>query len=881
METLLFLTLGGAAALAAWKTGFPLGMALRGGAELGRAARWLSDGGAWTPLAHRLALRDIHVDVIECADGWLWAGGELIPVATDGLSNGEINALGATLNRALGGLAAETRVQTITAVSDDFAEPLAILERQLDACRDAVWHAMLRARVAHLHAQAQSGRARQTRTRLLVGRRLPKTLNSRFRLGALLAPDAWTDAAAADWERTRSDAHAALAALFAALRPAGATGFPLSGDAIKNLIYARLNPERARRHPAPGYHGDCNPRELLCFTSAETLRSGFIVWGETPGATISLKRLPVRTCATLLETLTRSAEIDFPFELSSHFLVEDSLRADEALERQEIYAANALDQQRLPNRDEIVKLANLAEIRTATRVGEDKLVTLGLGVTVFAPDVEQLRTRCDRLLTELRRCEGMEGLVDRHSAIAQHLATLPGQSPSDARAKRALSRDAAALAGWTGGPRGLPAHEATLIFQRPDGGLFFFDPAARAFNSGMALFCGGTGSGKSTLMGFLAQAHLAAGRIGVIFDYGGSYRRLALAAGADAIDIADAKRAAGLGLLAIAPRPGEEFAPEDLTPEGLPIERLQQVCNILENLCLDPHGAERALPAHLRAHLQHGVARAYANKGAETPTLDYLIRSLQLGREGREKDFGEDLAARLSVYAAAGPLGRFFNDGGERLDPRAPLTVFDFRSVRGDARLMQVATLAVETHLHRFTATGRGVAKFLIADELQEIARFPVIVTCLDRAFRTARKNHVSGMVGSQKASDFQRPGLDALAVNCEVKWLYEMDAETARQAFNLSLGEAKLVGRLQTHGPDYRDCALISPLGAAHLRLRFSAAELRLFAGATTGAETISVAAAVAATPGEIPERLLAAWDADALGERRSPPLRQLVAAS
>jgi hypothetical protein len=765
-------------------------------------------------------------------------------------------------------------------ISNDFAEPRAILERQLDACRDEVWHALLRARCAHLGAEAAAGRARITRTRVLVGRRLPKTLATRFSLRALLTPADWTDATDAEWEGTRADAAAARAALAAALKPTGATARELSGEEIAAMLYARLNPERARRHPAPALAAGDNPRDVLCFTSAEVLPGGVILWGETPGATISLKRLPTRTYPALLETLTRSPEIDFPFEVSSHFLVEDALRADEALERQEAYAANALDQQRLPNKAELVKLANLAEIRTVTRVGEERLVTLGLGLTVFAPTRDELRARCDRLLTELRRCEGMEGLADRHSAMSQHLATLPGQAPSDARATRALSRDAAALAGWTGGPRGVAAADARLIFQRPDGGVFYFDPAARALKSGMALVCGGTGSGKSTLMGFLALAHLAAGRGGVIFDYGGSYRRLAVAAGADSIDVADPKRAAGLGLLAIAPHAGEEFAPEDLTPEGLPIERLQHVCNVLETLCLDPQGGDRALPPPLRAHLQQRVALAYANKGTETPTLDYLIRSLRLSREGRERDFGEELAARLAVYAAAGPLGRFFHDSGER--PAAgPLAVFDFRSVRGDARLMQVATLAVETHLHRFTATGRAVPKFLIADELQEIARFPVIITCLDRAFRTARKNSVLCLVGSQAPTDFQRPGLDALAVNCEVKWLYEMDADLARRTFNLTVGEAKLVGRLRTHGPDYRDCALLSPLGPVALRLRFSAAELRLLAGATTGAERVTVADAAAATPGEIPERLLAAWNADALGDARSPVHKQLVAAS
>jgi hypothetical protein len=877
-ETLLFIGAGFALAWGAWKTGWAgrgAGLAADAGRRVGA---WLgSDAGTWSPLAHELTLREVHAEGLECAGGWIWTGAELTPAATDGLSNAETNRLGAMLNRAAAGMAANTRLHTVTRVGETPTATLAALEERLDAGDDAVWHALGRARLAHLRAEAAVGRARATRTLLVVGRQMAARGGGRMAGRGLLGAGPWAEATAAEFGRAREECLAARATAVGFLTAAGVGAREVSGAELYAWLYGRLNPERARTQPPPGAAGDGNPREALCMTSAEIDRGGVIWWGATASATIALKRLPVRLTAVTLEGLTRAGELDFPFEVSAHCLVEDFQRRDEKLETAQRYLTNAVEQQRVVNPDEALKLQNVAAARAATRAGEEKFAQIGFGVTVFAPDAAELRRRTDALLAALRRCEGMEGFVDRHDALRRQLATLPGHAPLDGGTKLELTRTAAALQGWTGGPAGLPPGETRLVFQRPDGGIFGWDTASPRFRSGMAVVCGGTGTGKSTLLAYLATDLLAAGRRGVILDYGGSYHRLACAAvGAAAhIDVGDVRRTHGLGLLDIAPHPGETFAATDYDADGLLIARFQAVTAALERLCLDPRGAETALPPRLVAHLQARVRLAYLNAAPATPTLDAVIRTLRQARDGERAD-GAELADRLAVYAGRGPFARFFTAPESAAAPAdAALTVFDFRSVRNDARLTLLATLAVEMRLSRFVASGRGVPKFFIADELNEIARAPAVAATIDSLFRTARKNGVVCLAGSQKPDDFLQESLRALAVNAEVKWLYEMPVGLATEAFNLSVGQAAALARVTTVGPDWRDCLLLSPLGTAHLRLRLAAADRRLCAGATTGAERISVAAAADSVPGEIPDRLRAAWAADGLGER-SPAVNQ-----
>jgi hypothetical protein len=689
------------------------------------------------------------------------------------------------------------------------------------------------------------------------------------------------EATAGEFAQVRAETLAARATAVGFLTAAGATARVVDGTESLAWLYERLNPGRAATQPPPVYAGDCNPRELLCMTSAEVRPDGMILWGETAAATLALKRLPVRLTAVTLENLTRAGELDFPFEVSAHCLVEEQQRRDERLETTQRYLTNAVEQQRVVNPDEALKLREVAEARAATRVGEERFAQIGFAVTVFGPDAETVNRRAERLLAAARRCEGMELFRDRHDALRRHLATLPGHAPLDGGTKLELTRTAAGLAGWTGGPAGLPPAETRLVFQRPDGGIFGWDSASPRFRSGMALVCGGTGTGKSALLAYLATDLLAAGRRGVILDYGGSYHRLACAAvGAAAhVDVGDPRRTHGLGLLDIAPQPGERVAADAVDADGLLIERFAGVIGALERLCLDPRGGETGLPPRLVAHLQARVRLAYLNAAPDTPTLDAIIRTLRQARAA-ERAEGEELADRLAVYAGRGPFARFFTPTAPPPETPPALTVFDFRSVRGDARLTLLATLAVEARLRRFIASGRGEPKFFIADELNEIARAPAVAAAIDTLFRTARKNGVLCLAGSQKPDDFLQPTLRALAVNAEVKWLYEMPVALAREAFDLSVGQAKALAHLTTVGPDWRDCLLLSPLGAATLRLRFCAADLRLCAAATTGAERVSVADAAASVPGEIPERLRAAWAADGLGER-SPDADHLIAAT
>ena len=66
------------------------------------AARWglylKHESGAWADLPERLQYRDFHRDVVETADGWMFAPTELRPIPTDGFSHADLSTRVAVLN---------------------------------------------------------------------------------------------------------------------------------------------------------------------------------------------------------------------------------------------------------------------------------------------------------------------------------------------------------------------------------------------------------------------------------------------------------------------------------------------------------------------------------------------------------------------------------------------------------------------------------------------------------------------------------------------------------------------------------------------------------------------------------------------------------------
>jgi hypothetical protein len=906
-----------------WKTGLAETATEKISRLVGRTNSWIADEeDAWADLPGRLAYRDFFGDVIETRDGWMWAGLELKPLASEAFDGFDWNAAGNRLNRIFAVLPDQTWVQIIMRQDNSSHEAEQVFGRVASACENTVLRQVIESRARHVRREARAGRLVRRRLFAFIGRQM-KPAMQRLPLRAVFTSDPFIDLERADFLKLREEVLRLRNAFTAAYVAAGGSVRPIPARVAFELAYERLNPERAEVHPAPAYlippliteaseagvltsgnlEGNplaavlrpaillgqterskrqteqiaydtrCaelfaeNPREVLCFTPLE-IRGDYFMLGSRPMMTLSLQKLPVKTFAGLMETLTKQAGISFPYEIVTSFQIGDQVNWDEKLERMQNRIRISLMTTLHPNQVEEIKQGELYDLRQQIRKGEEKMGLIGLSVTFGAPTPDELKRRRDLVLVAMRAMEGLEGVGERHMPLDMYLAGLPCTPHTDFRRKPCMTRDAVGLAPLTGASSGIAEDEAIEVLQRADGGLFFWHPRSRYFNSGMSLYCGTSGSGKSGALNRQRTALLASGWRGVTLDFGGSSYRICRAVGGTYIDITDARRTRGLGLFAIRPQSGEEYAPEELTDEGLPLDRLAEVENMLEVLCLDPTKPyETALPPVLSSFLRKMVRKTYTELVDETPTIDHFIRTLRRALK-EDRDKGDELASRLEVFAAQGSLGRFLNDRSQPISVECPYTVFDFRAAANDPRLMLVASMAVRNFISRLLAASRKAPKFIDIDEFNVISRYPLICLSIDEAMRTARKLNALCSVASQDPSDFDSEATRGIRANCEVKWLFAMPKpQLAGKVFELSQGVVRLIGNLDGQSnPDFRDAVLIYPGGGcAHLRLRNGALDRRLLLGA--GREAASVEEALADVDGLVNERLADALRADGLG--------------
>ncbi len=498
---------------------------------------------------------------------------------------------------------------------------------------------------------------------------------------------------------------------------------------------------------------------------------------------------------------------------------------------------------------------------------------VGLTVKFYAPEVSTLMRRRDSMLTVMRSLRGLEGVYEHHVPLDQWVSSLVCGAGKDVRKKPCLTRHAASLMSFTGGPVGMPFKDAIDIFTRPDGGLFYWNPRAEIMNSGMSLLCGESGSGKSGGLNRQRSTLLMAGYRGVTIDFGGSSFRLCRAVGGDYLDITDARKVKGLGLFSIRPQPGEEFSADELSPEGLPLDRLGNVQLMLEILCLDPtKPKESALPPEMVDVLNRAVAQTYERLVTETPVIDDFIRTLELAGN-KDIDLAKVLAARLRIFATQGALGRFLNDRSTALPIDRLYTVFDFRGALDDPRMMLIAALAVNAYLNRFIRHQRQIPKFVDIDELQQIKDSPLMRKIIDRIFRTVRKLNGLCSAASQSPDDFETAEMRGIAASCEVKWLFRTNQiKKAAEVFELNQGAQYELEELRTTTTaGFRDVVLIWPGGGcARLRLKMGKLDQRILLGAgrePAAQEDALLEATKYAPGGLVPLGLREAILSDALG--------------
>lgn len=878
-----FLELMGAGAmlgLAGWKTGIPELVVDKLSGTLARNISWLvSPDGAWSSLVDQLPYIDFYEDVfvtrnLENNTTWLWAGVELKTIASDGFGGREWELLGNKLHRLYTSLPDDVSVQTIYQLKHQVPGAITALEsvgKKASKTKNVLLP-LIYAKIDYLKASAEQGSIKTSRLFVLLGKQ-STTKQILAPVKATISSKPFQGFEAQEFSELADDITRIRDGFMSGYYDCGGLARKITSKQVFELAYQGLNPARAQQHVAPNYRQASfnkvsnktvvddiemsslshnlfaeNPRQTLCFTNAK-VTDWYIEFDKVLRGCISLQKLPRQIFAGLMERLTRNPEINFDFEVSTGVTIGNFHTWDEKLERMLRNIRISINRSYNPNADEEMQEGEIVAIRQALRNGE-KIVSVGLSITFTATNLRELQRKRDLVLRILRSLEELEGAAEPHHPFRLYVASLPGGIHADFRQKTCLSQDVVGLTPFTNAPEGVSLAETIAVYETPSGNLFQWHPRSKDFNSGMSLFCGPPGSGKSATLNDQRANLLLAGHLGASFDFGGSATRLCLAVGGNYVDVTDPRRTKGLCLFAIRPLPGEQYSPEELTEEGLPKDRLAELEKIMEILCIDANSGEKGLAPTKVSVLRRYIRKTYAQLVNSIPIIDNFINALRNAPEA-DRQIASELAARLEIYAQSSSLGSFLNDGSSTPLPiDVGYTVFDFRGAVDDERLMLIAAMGCSNYLHRFLRNRRSIGKFIDVDEFHVITQYERICDILALMARTARKANAIVSVASQDPGDFDKnEAVRGIRTSCEVLWLFQSIApDYTSKVFELSVGETKALKKLQTGAEDFRDCLLIYPArgikrGCAHLRIKFSPLGKRLFAGAGRERATLAEA--------------------------------------
>jgi TraG P-loop domain len=850
------------------------------GSLLGRGASWLTNPElGYGTVVESIPYRDFWQDGVIETDTHLWAGIEFKPICTDGFTPDEWNKLYDDLTRLLITIPDESIVQSYIRVENTAQRAIKLLREIAAKCPIKSLQQVALVRMKFLYDRAKAGHLKDERRFILVG--LP-IKQSGF---SVSAPQFISKKEFTDLERnafvTRFKETLRNRDVFGqAFEKMGGKAYKLSIDTVFNEVYKRLNPKRAIKHPAPSifypklynftdfafrklnrqeqdamlnkYASDNDlsvfsdsPREALCYSELEK-KDNHLLIDETPTVTISVQKQNLKSFAGLLQILTRSAGIPFDYTISSSFMIGNQYAWDDKLERMQEKSEEAIDdsaQKGKSNLKQIYRGRDITNVRAQLRNNSDKVGEMSFQITVEGKDSEELYTKRDEIITACRNLEGMEMTVEKHVLPSQFFSSLPcGDIRKDFRKKPSLISHYVGLAGLTGATDGVPITEATDVFLRADGGLFYWNPFASTFQSGMSVTCGGSGSGKSAFSNLDIVSKLMNGREGVAFDFGGSTYRVCQAVGGNFIRIGENSK--GLGLFDVYKRAGENYKPEELNEYGIPLEGLQFVGHILETLCLDPKNQDTSLNPALTNFILEKAQKVYENRALteDIPILEDFLREINNCRR-EDREYANEVIGRLKIYGSHSTYGSMLNDRSRAPESTNRYTVFDFTSVNSDSRTRLIAALGAGRYLYRFLRRNPDKKKFFFVDELHQLKKEPIVRTLIDDYFRTARKKKVLCSVASQDPEDFVSRELGGIRSSMEVKFLFATQKlNLVKEAFELEDGIVDVLDAVSREAnADYRDCLVIYPGNkVARLRLHLSSIEQRLFLGA--GREKVDV---------------------------------------
>lgn len=791
---------------------------------------------------------------------------ELIPVVTDGFDNGEWNHLHSQLNTLLTNLPVGTVFQTDAFVDDHDLGAAGVLERIKSQQSDPNLELISDARIFHLKELKKNGLLKNTRVFCFLGRPI-KVVKFKFSFRDLLSPRHFLSHEYLSFKSTLDETLRLRNQFFKTYESISGNPYAVRKvlpQEVFGLIFEKLNPVikeklEPRNYPknliprraaeyyqaqepdaaallrkiSPSEFFADSPRETLSLSDFEFLSPEYFKIDGRYFTVLSLNTLPSASELGMIERLTRVSSFGYPVNFTTSVTIEDQTKWEKHFTT--IY--RYLDEDLKTGTDTATQLQkklqieDIEDFRTRLRVANDKICLFGFNLIISADTEEEILTRKNEVLNFIAEIDGFQLAYEKHLPLPQFLQLLPCENNEhDAHRKPFLVRAALGLMPFTGGNRGVPTEEATSVFTRADNGTFAWNPQSKQFASGMAGVIGKAGAGKSVFLNRLRTDAANEQRKIVSVDFDVSSEGLVHLFGGKIINF----RNGGVGFFDIRPKPGEDIGEDRLDENGIPKGRYEEICFLLEKLCLPPNSAmtDDLTPAE-SSFLKEKIYQTYQNVRNRIPIMDDFLLSFENCRVS-ERPISQNLIDRLRKFAGAGFLGELLNREEEALQPDNSYTVFDFRFVQDNPQLALVATLMVKMFMRRFLAQEKNIKKYFDVDEVRVIAENPLLAALFSLIYSTARKRNCYCVAATQSPRHFLAENLRDLRDNMEVFWVLPVnDPELAQKAFKLSHGQRKLVEYISREGIglNHRDLALFYPQGAAHLRFRLNPLDNRLLA--------------------------------------------------
>jgi len=777
-------------------------------------------------------------NVIE-TDNYLYCVIELIPISSDGFSVSDWNSLYNQLNALLFTLPEETVIQFDCYVTSVIDGTLERLKEHAKAQKNQDFRLILEARRKYLEVLAENGFIKNTRVFMAIGRPIKnEDILEQVSFLRKLFPKRFVKRSLLKLKMTKNEILRIRDNFMVSYTGLGGICRIVSAQEAFELIFEKLNPD-VPEAPLLPYLSMEEPTENIYFNPAEALalsdlefKNDLVYINQKPYCSLTIKNLPAWSTLGLIERLTRVAPTNFDFSFKVSLKIENQQTWEKHfsnLQRQmemDLAAGNDAST-RLQKQ---MKIRDIQDFKVRIRETNDLICKFGFNVLFTASNTEELKKRKEILLTAFSEMEGTTLKTEKNLPFDQFVQNLLCEDiERSPNLKPFLLRAAIGFIPFTGGNLGFWDEDYHSVFNRADNGIFFFHPQSKKFASGMSLIVGKTGSGKSVLLNRLRTDAMIEGRRLVSIDFDMS--------GESLVELVDGKiinfRNGGIGFFDIRPKPDEVLIDDSLDNNGIPKGRFEEVCNLIEQLCMPANLVNEATlkPAYTRFIRQkvYEVYQIYRNK---IPTIMDFIRHFEVYKPS-EKQIAHELIANLEKFVSSGFLADLLNTEEPAMEPRhVPYLLFDLKHVQNDPQMRMVSSFMVKMYVNRFLNT-EGM-KYLDVDEVQVISSDKTMSQLFNTIFATARKRKCYCVAASQSPAHFLNDALKDLRENAEVFWILPIkDYSTATEAFRLSEGQIRLVDYVSREGigQDYRDIVLVYPGGTAHLRFRLNPLEYRLLA--------------------------------------------------